>query len=155
MAIGSCCRRTKTKDVSTTFNKAKEEKWDGVNAPGLLEVWAGCDDFMDEIFNGENSVLAEVLLDDFVVGQRDSLLVDLSVTSLVDEFADGLEVGLAVCDVWLDDLQHVCGGLGDLDEDSVVDLEQAEELHDLSWLGCNLVDTVGSHRCRQSSAECS
>ena len=34
--------------------------------------------------------------------------------------------------------------LGDLDEDAVVDLQETEELEDLSWLGCNLVDTLNS-----------
>jgi hypothetical protein len=32
--------------------------------------------------------------------------------------------------------------LGELDEDTVVDLEEAEKLKDLAWLGSNLVDTA-------------
>jgi hypothetical protein len=34
------------------------------------------------------------------------------------------------------------GGLGDLDKDAVVDLEQAEELEDLAGLGRHVVDTA-------------
>ena len=34
------------------------------------------------------------------------------------------------------------GSLGDLDEDTVVDLEQSEELEDLAGLGRHLVDTL-------------
>ena len=50
---------------------------------------------MDDIFDRDDTVLAERLLDDGVGGKGDSLLVDLSVTSLVDEFSDSLEVRLS------------------------------------------------------------
>ena len=62
----------------------------------LLEVGAGGEDLVYEILNGEDVVLAESFLDDSVVGKGNTLLVDLAVTALVDKFADGLEVGLAV-----------------------------------------------------------
>ena len=62
----------------------------------LLEVGAGGEDLVYEILNGEDVVLAEGFLDDSVVGEGDTLLVDLAVTALVDKFADGLKVGLAV-----------------------------------------------------------
>jgi hypothetical protein len=62
----------------------------------LLEVGASSDDLVDEVFNAENVVLAESLLDHGVIGKRDTLLVYLAVSSLVDEFADGLEVRLAI-----------------------------------------------------------
>ena len=108
---------------------------------GLLEVGADSDDLVDEILHADDAVLAEALLDDGVVSKSDALLVDLAVTALVDELADGLEVGVAVGDVGLDDLEHLKGGLGELDEDAVVDLEQTEELQDFAGFGCNLVDT--------------
>ena len=50
---------------------------------------------MHEVLNAEDVVLAEVLLDDLVVGEGDALLVDLAVSALVDKLADGLEVRLA------------------------------------------------------------
>ena len=62
----------------------------------LLEVGADGEDLVDEILDGEDVVLAQGLLDDVVVGERNTLLVDLSVTTLVDEFTDSLQVGLAV-----------------------------------------------------------
>ena len=62
---------------------------------GLLEVRASGEDLVDEIFDGEDVVLAEGLLDDLVVGKGDALLVDLSVAALVDKLTDGLQVGLA------------------------------------------------------------
>ena len=114
---------------------------------------------MHEVLNAEDVVLAEVLLDDLVVGEGDALLVDLAVSALVDQLADGLEVGLAVynisaaslhdlgcdapvCDVWLNKTEHVLGGLGHLHENTVVDLEEAEELKDFAGLWRDLVNTA-------------
>jgi hypothetical protein len=109
---------------------------------GLLEVGANGVDLVDEILHADNAVLAEVLLNDGVVGQGNTLLVDLSVSTLVDELLDGLQVGVTVGDPGLDDLEHLSGGLGDADEDTVVDLEETEELEDLAGLGGHLVDTL-------------
>ena len=67
----------------------------GQHATHLLEVGAGGEDLVDEVFDGEDVVLAKGLLNDLVVGEGDSLLVDLAVTALVNQLADGLEVGLA------------------------------------------------------------
>lgn len=108
---------------------------------GLLEVGANSEDLVDEILHADNAVLAEVGLDDGVVGQRNALLVDLSVTALVDELLDALQVGVTVGDPGLDDLDHLSDGLGDTEEDTVVDLQETEELEDLAGLGGNLVDT--------------
>ena len=91
--------------------------------------------------NANDSVLSKVLLDDGVGAEGDPLLVDLAVSALVDELADGLEVGLSVGDVGLDKKEHLGGRLGDLDEHTVVDLEETEELQDLAGLGGNVVDT--------------
>ena len=60
----------------------------------------------------------------------------------VDEFANGLLVGVTVGNERLDDLQHLQGGLGELNEDTVVDLQQTEQLQCLALLGINLVDTL-------------
>lgn len=108
---------------------------------GLLEVGADGVDLVDEVLHTDDAVLAEVLLDDVVVGQRDALLVDLAITALVNELLDGLEVGVAVRNPRLDNLDHLGGGLGDLDEHTVVDLEETQELEDLAGLGRDLVDT--------------
>ena len=97
---------------------------------------------MDEIFDRDDAILAKGLFNDLVVVERDALLVHLAVSALVDQLTDRLQVGLAIGDVWLDELQHVGSGLGDLDEDTIVDLNQTEELQDLAWLGRNVVDTI-------------
>lgn len=61
----------------------------------LLEVGAGSSNFVNEIFYAEDFIFAKCLLNDGVVCKGDALLVDLSVTALVDEFTDGLDVWLA------------------------------------------------------------
>uniref|UniRef100_A0A453CTJ2 Uncharacterized protein n=1 Tax=Aegilops tauschii subsp. strangulata TaxID=200361 RepID=A0A453CTJ2_AEGTS len=58
----------------------------------LLKVWADGQDLVHKVLNADDVVLPQTLLDDFVVGQRDPLLVELSVTSLVDQLPDTLEV---------------------------------------------------------------
>jgi hypothetical protein len=108
---------------------------------GLLEVGADGIDLVDQILHADDAVLAEVLLNDLVVGESDALLVDLSVAALVDELTDGLEVGVTVGNVGVDDGEHLLGGLGELDEGTVVDLEETEELENLAGLRSDLVDT--------------
>jgi hypothetical protein len=109
---------------------------------GLLEVGADGEDFVDEILNADDAELAEVLLDELIVGNGKALLVDLSVSTLVDKLADSLQVGVAVGNEWLDNLQHLGGGLGEPDEDTVVDLKETEKLKRLALLGVDLVDTI-------------
>ncbi len=89
---------------------------------GLLEVGADGVDLVDQVLNADNTVLAQVLLNDGVVGKGDTLLVDLSVSTLVDELLDALEVGVTIGDPRLNDLDHLSSGLGNTDKDTVVDL---------------------------------
>jgi len=110
----------------------------------LLEVGSDSVDLVDQVFHADNAELAQVVLNQLVVGQSNSLLVDLSVSSLVDQLSDGLQVRVAIGDVWVDDCKHLLRSLGQADEDTVVDLEESEELEDLSWLRGNLVDTLDS-----------
>lgn len=109
---------------------------------GLLEVGANGVELVDEILHADNAELAEVLLDDLVVGEGSALLVNLSVTALVEKLADGLEVGVTVGNVGVDNGQHLLGSLGELDEGTRVDLEQTQKLEDLAGLGGDLVDTL-------------
>jgi len=52
------------------------------------------DEFVDEVFNADDVVLSEGLGNDFVGGKGDSLLVDSSETSLVDQIRDSLSGGI-------------------------------------------------------------
>ena len=54
---------------------------------------------MDEIFNRLDSKVAEGSLNDSVIGEGNALAVDLSVSTLVHQFANGLDVGVAPGDV--------------------------------------------------------
>ena len=112
----------------------------------LFEVRANGIDFVDQILHAHDTVLSEVLFDDGVICKGDALLrLGLRVTTLVDEFAHRLEVGVAVSDERLDDLQHLRCGLGQTDEDAIVDLQQSEKLESLSLFRVDLVDTLNAH----------
>ena len=109
----------------------------------LLEVRADGVDLVDQVLHAHNAVLAQMLLNDRIVGERDALLLrGLGISTLVDELADGLKVRVAVGDEGLDDLQHLHCGLGQANEDAIVDLEETEELEGLALLWVDLVDTL-------------
>ena len=108
----------------------------------LLKVRSHSDDLMDQILHTDDTVFTQVFLNDLIVCERDTLLVDLAVAALVDEFTDSLEVRVAVGDVWLDNLEHFVGGFCETDEDAVVDLEETEKLEDLAGFRGDFVDTV-------------
>lgn len=110
-------------------------------------------------------VFAELLLDDLVVREWDALLVNFTVTTFcisistslptksyaltVDEFTNRLLVGVTVSDKGLDNLEHLHGSLGKLDEDTIVDLEQAKQLQGLALLRVDLIDTLDAHNEHQ------
>lgn len=109
----------------------------------LLEIRPHGENLMDQILHAHDAVLAQMVFNDLVVGEGDSLLVDFAVAALVDEFADGFEGRVAICDVGLDDFEHFAGGFCEADEDAVVDLEKAEELQRFARFGSHLGDTGG------------
>ena len=108
----------------------------------MLEVGADGEDFVDQVLHADDAVLAETSLDDSVIGKSNTLLVDLSITTLVDELTNGFQVGVSVGNPWFNNLEHFESSLGHANEDTVVNLEETEELEDLSGLWCNLVDTI-------------
>ncbi len=68
----------------------------------LLEVGAGGDDFVNEILDAKDVEFAKGSLDDAVVGEGNALLVDLSISTLVDKLANRLQVGFTArrLDTW-------------------------------------------------------
>ncbi len=56
----------------------------------FFEVGSNCMDFVNKILNVIDVVLMKRVIDDFIVRKRNSLLVHLSVSSLQDQFSDGL-----------------------------------------------------------------
>lgn len=109
---------------------------------GSLEVRTNSEDLVDKILNTDETQVTERLLNDSVIMERNTLLVDLSVSTLVDELADGLQVRSTVGDVGLDQLEHLSGSVGKTEEDTVVDLEKTEQLKNLTGLGSDVVDTL-------------
>lgn len=111
-----------------------------------LKGRAGSHNLVHNVFNADDALVAECAFDDGVVGERGSSLLHLAVATLVDEVPDSLEVRVTVRNVWLDDSDHVDGGLIHLDKDGVVDLEETKELEDFSDLWCDRVDTLDSDK---------
>lgn len=96
---------------------------------------------MDQIFNRDDTIFAKVFLDKLVVGQWDALTIDLSISTLVYEFTNALEVRLTIGNPRLDDAKHLESGFGEANKDAVVNLEETKELKNLARLGGDLVDT--------------
>ena len=85
--------------------------------------------------------MSKLLRDCLVVGQRDSGPINLKIASLVDELSYSGQRRMSESDVWGNQSQHLRNWSVDLQEDSVVELLQTEQLKDLPWLGGHLVDT--------------
>ena len=111
---------------------------------GLLEGRAAGGDLVDKVFDADDVLLLQDALDGEVGAQRDSLSVDLTETSLVDELGDGLAGWVAESDERLDLSQQVLGSLVSSHKDCVVDLSKSEQLEDLLLSWRNSVDTLGS-----------
>lgn len=94
----------------------------------FLELWSAGNDLMDEVLNAGNSMLSEGLGDDGVISEGKSGSVDLSVSSFVNKILDSSSGWVTIGNEWLDDSNHVPGGLVELNEDSIVELSQSKEL---------------------------
>jgi hypothetical protein len=110
----------------------------------LLEIWADSVNLVDQILDRFNTIFAEGISDECIVGEGNAGTVDFTIAALVDEVADRFEVGFSVGNVGLNDLQHFLCGFGESDKHTVVDLEQSEKLQDFPWFRCNFVDTIMS-----------
>jgi len=108
---------------------------------GFSEVRSASVNFVNQIFNALNSELSEGLVDDIIIGDGDSLVENLSMSSLVDQRTNRLEVGISKSNVWFDALQHVQSGSSQSDENTIVNLSQSQELQDLLWFRSQTVDT--------------
>ena len=95
---------------------------------------------MHQVLHTDDTEFAQVLLDDLVVGEGDTLLINLSISALVDEVTDGFHRGVSVSYVRLDDFKHLGSGFGEFDKDGVVNLEKTEELHNLARFRGHFVD---------------
>jgi len=110
----------------------------------FLEMGSDGGDLVDQILNLGDSVSSELLSDDTVVLDGDSLSVYSGITSLIDQFSDGLSGGETKSDERENLLEHVGGSLVDADEGGVVDLSQSEQTEDLRNIGVELLGTSDS-----------
>merc|ERR1712105_305370 len=113
-------------------------------AVGLLEEAPAGQDLVNEIFHSYDTVFAKLFFYNIIIN-RDTLSVDGRESSFVYEIPYGLEVGVSPCHVWLNHSQQGFGALVDLDEYSVVDLSETEQLHNFLDLGGHAVNTLNSH----------
>ena len=127
----------------TTVRGGELERPQKVGA--LLEVRTASVNFVNQIFDANDPLVAKHLLDHGVVRERDSLLVHLTVTTLVDQFSNGLQVRVTEHDVRLNLAELVERRLVGADEDAVVDLTQAEKLKNLLRLRVDVVQTTQAH----------
>ena len=118
---------------------------------GLLEVGSNSIYLVDQVLHTYDAVFAEIVFDKLVVGKRDALLVDLAVTALVDELADRFQVGVAISNVGVDNGKHLGCSLGEADEDTIVNLEEPEELKNLARFRSDLINTSRKVRTVQES----
>ena len=90
---------------------------------GLLEIRADGEDLVDQVLHADDTVFAQVGLNELVVRQGDPLLVDLAIAALVNQLAHRLDRGIAVGDVGLHDSEHFRCRFGEAYENGIVDLQ--------------------------------
>ena len=122
--------------LSTTISVAGrvELEWPQ-EVGGGLEVGAHSEDFVDEVLDAHDVVLAKGRGNHLIRAERNALSAHLAKSTLVDELSYRLQVGVPVGNEGLDQVQHLLGGSVDADKHAVVDLAQTEELQDLLHLG--------------------
>ena len=93
----------------------------------LLEIGPDGENLVDQVLHTDDAEFPQMLLNNGIVRQWDplpgpQLVSNLAVPALVDQGAHGFQIGVPVCDEWLDDLEHFHGGFCEADEDRGVDL---------------------------------
>ena len=101
---------------------------------------------MHEILDGQDVILAKIILNDRVGGQRNTLTIDFAIATLVDQLANGLQVRLSnatmsvnderfsrtdnvpISDIWLHQAEHLLRRLRHTYKYASVNLQKTEKL---------------------------
>ena len=111
----------------------------------FLEVRSNCVDFVDQVFNVVNTVLSEWFRYDSIWWERDSLSMDLSISSLENEFSNCFSWRISEGDVWLNFSKEVGWSFVDSDKGSIMDLSQPKQSQDSDDLWVKFVNTSDSY----------
>jgi hypothetical protein len=87
---------------------------------GFLEFWSDSDNLVNKILNTVDTMSSKGSSDNAVIGEWNSLSIDLTISSLVDEVGDGGLGWITISDEWLNNSKHVPGTLVEFDESSVM-----------------------------------
>mmetsp|Transcript_25127 Transcript_25127/g.37179 ORF Transcript_25127/g.37179 Transcript_25127/m.37179 type:complete len:223 (-) Transcript_25127:51-719(-) len=112
---------------------------------GLLEGRSYSDKLMDEISTAIDSMGRESILNDGVLGDRNTTLIDLSKSTLVHELLNGGTGRDSISYIRLDKTKHADSSLVQSNKGSIVDLTKTEELHNLLGLGVDSDDTANTN----------
>merc|ERR1719228_475665 len=112
---------------------------------GILEVGTNSVDFVDQVLNTDDVLLAQVSFNCLIRFDGDTLSSHLDKSTFVDKFSNRLQVWSTPGNIRLTDSQHVYCGFIKLDEHSIVDLSETKELQHFLNLGCHLIDTTDTH----------
>ncbi len=107
----------------------------------FLEMGTNGVNLVDDILGAVDAQMTEILRNQTVVGQGDSGSVDLEISSLVHELAHSGQRRVSESNIWSDSSEHLGNWTIDLQENTIMELLQSEELQDLSWLRSHLVNT--------------
>lgn len=110
----------------------------------LFEFRSKVVNLIDDVLDALDAVLSESLFDDLVLDQWDSLSVELSISSLVNQSLNSALGWESISDIWLDLSEHVHWGLVVLDENSVADFSKSEKREDFSLFWSDLGKTFDS-----------
>jgi len=90
---------------------------------GLFEVGSSSGNFMDKIFDAKNIELSEGFFNNGIVCKGNALLIDFTKSTFVYQFTNRLQVGFTICDVGLNETEHLLSCPRSLDENAVIDLK--------------------------------
>lgn len=111
----------------------------------FFEVGTNGVDFVNEIFHADYIVLAQRSVDDVVVGQGDSLLVNFTMTTFVQQFRHSLEGRGTISDIGFNAAEHSHSGMVNSEEDTVVELTKTKKLENFFRFGVHSHDTSDTY----------